>query len=148
MRLPSPKLLAVAVLALGTLGLVANQVAASTPTVKGKGKLFESFNVTVAATSFLNDVVEVPEKQTFVLTDIVATNTAGAANTFQLLCQIFGGGSHELVPSITVPANGSWSHSFGTGLECAALDKLRMVPGDDTGNTLKVVVVGYFRKGS
>lgn len=148
MRLPSTKLLAVAVLALGSLGLVAHEVAASTPTVKGKGKLFASFTATVSASTFINTVLEVPEKQTFVLTDLVATNTAGVSNTFSLQCQVVPGGTpHELLPPITVPATGTWSHSFGTGLECTELETLRMIPGDDV-NTLKVVFVGYFRKGS
>ena len=146
MRLPSPKLLAVAVLALGTLGLVANEVAASTPTVKGRGKLFLSFAEIITATAPINAVVEVPAKQVFVLTDIIATNTAGTNNTFGLRCLLAGGGTHDLLPLITVPANGTFTHSFGTGMECAELDTLRMVPGA-TGATLKVVCVGYFRKG-
>ena len=147
MRLPSLKLLAVAVLAVATVGLAANQVLASTPTVKGKGKLLSSFAEIITATQFANPVIQVPEKQTFVLTDIVATNTAGVTNTFGLQCLMAGGGTHDLLPAITVPATGTFTHSFGTGLECAENDTLRMVPGA-TGNTLKVVFVGYLRKGS
>ncbi len=148
MRRPSHKLLAVLVLAVAGVGLVTDQVLASTPTVKGKGKLFDSFSSIVPATTFVNLVLDVPENQTFVLTDVIAVNQGVAANAFGLQCLLAAGGTSDLLPSIPVAPDTTYAHTFGTGLECAEGDTLRMVPGDDTGGSFKVVVVGYFRKGN
>jgi hypothetical protein len=148
MRRPALKLMVVLVLAVAGVGLVSDRVLASTPTVKGKGKLFQSSTTIVAASSFVNIVLEVPEKQTFVITDVIAVNVGVADNSFGLQCVLAAGGTSDLLPGVPVAAGESFSHSFGTGLECAEGDTLRMVPGDDIGATFKVVVIGYYRKGS
>jgi hypothetical protein len=148
MRVPSLKLLAVAVLGLGLVGLVTDQVLASTPTVKGKGKLFSSFTTIITPNiTFNNDVLQVPEKQTFVLTDIIATNTGAETNGMGLLCFAPGEDAINLLPSIRVAPDATFTHTFGTGLECPELTTLRLVPEELSG-TLKIVVIGYFRKGS
>lgn len=146
MRLPSMKVLAVAVLALGSLGLVASQVLASTPTVKGKGKLFEHVHEITTASAINNDVISVPEKQTLVITDVIATNNGANANSFALRC-VIEGSAVDLLPLVDVGADSHFAHSFGTGLECAEGETLRMVANSISAD-FKVTVVGYFRKGS
>jgi hypothetical protein len=152
MRLPSLKLLAVAVLAVGTVGLVANQVIASVPTVKGKGKVFEVVNFTQLPTAqnLLNNVIEVPLKHTMVVTDIIACNGSAAVGEFRLSCNLSGNDSVIMHPVI-VPIDSTFQHSFGQGIECAEGTILRYVLLQEGGASVtgwRITITGYLRKGT
>lgn len=147
MRLPSMKVLVATLLVAGSLGLVASQVLASTPTVKGKGKLFEQVHTIVTATAVNSDAITVPEKQTLVITDVIATNNGANANAFALRCVLPPEDPVDLLPLVDVAAAGSFTHTFGTGLECSEGQTLRVV-ASSTSSAFKVTIVGYFRKGS
>jgi len=147
MRIFSPPRIAALLVVALLLGIGAQQLSASAPTVKGKGKLFETFHsIVTPSESFNTDFVTVPDKQVLVITDIIASNQAGTANSFGLVCLIPLSETHNLLPAIEVPAEGTWQHSFGTGLECDAGHTLRLVPSALSGD-FKITFVGYYRKG-
>ena len=148
MRLPSIKLLAVAVLALGSMGLVANQVFASVPTIKGKGgKVFQVVNVVLspAGGALLGTLVDVPLKQTLVVTDVIVTNLSANAGDFQLFCSL--GGSTVIMNKVLVGASGMFQHSFGQGIECTEGTKLNYGIGSGSAANWHITVTGYLRKG-
>jgi hypothetical protein len=156
MRLASLKLAVVAVLALGTVGLVANQVFAAVPTVKGIGKVFQVVNFTASPTGagFVSQVVEVPDKQTMVVTDVIFCNDEPSApppSSASLRCSPTGGGSQiTIMAPVTLAAGQTFSHSFGQGIECGPGTKLVVVleqgnPSNVTG--WHITVSGYLRKG-
>ena len=146
MRQSSAKLLVVAVLAVGSMGLVANNVLASVSTVKGKGKVFSHFSSIISAAAINNDVVTVPEKQTFVLTDIIVSNVSANANQFALRCLV-GADIVDLLPLVDVASGTSWQHSFNTGLECHEGETMKFVASTANASQFKAAFVGYFRKG-
>jgi len=151
MRLPSSKLLLVAVLAVGTLGFVASQVIASAPTVKGKGKLFTAVNFASGSTvggQFLVDIAEVPDNQTLVITDIVVCNQSGGAGTFEIFCNAIGQAPETSFGPVLVADDGTFAHSFGTGLECPELTEARVFIEAASAVNWSVSVTGYFRKGA
>ena len=151
MRLPSPKLLALAVLALGTVGLVAEQVIASVPTVKGKGKVFEVVNFTSSPTGqdLINDIIDVPLKQTMVVTDIIACNESAANGEFRLSCHL-GAADEVIMEKVLVPIGETFQHSFGQGIECEEGTTLRYVllpVGGAAVTNWHITITGYLRKG-
>jgi hypothetical protein len=153
MRLASLKLAAVAVLALGTVGLVANQVFAATPTVKGIGKVFQVVNFTASPSgvAFATQVLDVPDKQTMVVTDVVFCNdeTGGtaAAGSASLRCGNGGTQVTILAPVALAPGQ-TFAHSFGQGIECGPGTTLVIVvEGGTTVLGWHFTVSGYFRKG-
>ena len=148
MRRPSLKLLAVVVLVLGGIGLAADQVLASTPTVKGKGKLFASHHqVQNLTTSGNNDLLAVPLKQTFVLTDIICTNATVSDNNISLLCVVPAVSTDNLLHQVEMTAGSTFTHTFGTGLECPEGTTLRAVVSAGSA-AMRLTFTGYFRKGS
>jgi hypothetical protein len=151
MRLPSLKLLAVAVLALGTVGLVANQVVASVPVIKGKGgKVFQVVNFTASPTgaNFNTDVVTVPLKETMVVTDVIFTNDGTEAGGASLRCVLQGQNPVTILSPVIVNPQSNFSHSFGQGIECGENTKLQVsIAGPPNVNNWHVTVSGYLRKG-
>jgi len=145
MRRPSFKLLSVLVLALAGIGLVSDRVLASTPTVKGKGKLFTVLNFNSEAITFNVNVAVVPEKQTVVLTDIVITNTAATETQFALRCIPLEDESVQIFGPVIVPPSEQFQHAFSTGIECPEGSTLQVTATD---NDYAVSATGYFRKGS
>jgi len=148
MRRPSLKLLAVLVLAVAGVGLVTDRVLASTPTVKGKGKLFESHHqVQNLTTNGNNDLLEVPLKQVFVLTDLICTNATANDNDLSLLCVVPAVSTDNLMHQVEIPAGSTFTHSFGTGLECPEGTTVRAVVSAGSA-AMRLSFTGYFRKGS
>jgi len=149
MRAPSLKVLVLTLAAVGAVGFAADRVMASTPTVKGKGKVFEilNFQDQLSAGEFITDIAAVPDKEVLVVTDIVVTNASGEAGTFALLCNEVGVGNEVLLGPVTVADDGTFGHSFGTGLECHAGTTMRLQISATSALNWVVTVSGYFRKG-
>jgi hypothetical protein len=150
MRAPSLKVLALTVAALGLVGFAADRVIASTPTVKGKGKVFQvlNFQDQLGAGEFISDIAVIPDNQTLVVTDIILTNGSGDVGTFALLCNEAGVGNEILVGPITIADDGTFSHSFSTGVECHEGTTMRIQIAGASATNWVVTVSGFFRKGS
>jgi len=149
MRLPSLKVLAAAVLVLGLVGVVTDQVLASTPTVKGKGKVFEFVNFTdsLAANQFNSNIAIVPEKQNLVITDILVTNQSGEAGTFAIRC-LDGDENPLILAPMFVADDGIFTYSFSTGIQCTEGTTAQVTIAATTSANWHVTVSGYFRKGA
>jgi hypothetical protein len=147
MRRPSLKLISVLVLAVAGVGLVSDRVLASAPTVKGKGKLFLSHHQVENLTANAVDLLEVPENQTFVLTDIICTNASANDNSIALLCVVPAVSTDNLMHQVEIAPDATFTHSFGTGLECPAGTTVRAVVTTGTAS-MRLSFTGYFRKGS
>jgi hypothetical protein len=150
MRFASLKLAAVAVLALGTVGLVANQVFAATPTVKGIGKVFQVVNFTAspAAGAFITQALEVPDKETMVVTDVVFSNNVATAGTIRMQCASGVGGPITIMAPVALATGQTFAHSFGQGIECGPGTKLVVVI-EQSASALgwQITLSGYLRKG-
>jgi hypothetical protein len=150
MRLPSLKLLAVTVLAVGLVGVVTDQVLASTPTIKGKGKVFQFVNFTAELSNFNANIAVVPEKQNLVITDIMVTNLSAVTGTFGVRC-LDGDENPLILAPVFVGIDSTFVHSFSTGIQCPELTTAQVTIASDqqpTNGNWKVTVSGYFRKGA
>jgi hypothetical protein len=146
MRLPSLKVLVITAIALGAVGLVADRVLASTPTVKGKGKVFQVVNFR-GEDSFNTNIVTVPEKETMVLTDIIVSNQSGQPGEFALRCVAATGQTIILGP-IVVTDDSNFAHSFSCGIECAESTIMQVTIAAAQINGWTVSGSGYLRKGN
>src|SRR5215470_14690042 len=115
MRLPSLKVLVITAVALGAVGLVADRVMASTPTVKGKGKVFQVVNFRGEDT-FNTNIATIPAKETMVLTDIIVSNQSGQTGEFALRC-VSQQGQTVIMGPVVVTNDATFSHSFSCGIE-------------------------------
>jgi hypothetical protein len=145
MRLPSLKVLVITAVALGAVGLVADRVMASTPTVKGKGKVFQVVNFRSEDTLNTN-IATIPEKQTMVLTDIIVSNQTGAPGEFAIRC-LSGAGQTLILGPVFVNDNDTFAHSFSMGIECPELTTMQVTLAGAT-NGWSVSGSGYIRKGN
>ena len=146
MRLPSLKVLVFSAVALGAVGLVAGRVMASTPTVKGKGKVFEVVNFRGEDT-FNTNIATIPEKQTMVLTDIIVSNQSGAGGEFAVRC-ISASGQIVILGPVVVNDNSTFSHSFSCGIECPENTTMQVTLAVPQVNGWSVSGSGYLRKGN
>ncbi|HEX5011934.1 MAG TPA: hypothetical protein VFY71_16190 [Planctomycetota bacterium] len=146
MRLPSLKVLVITAIALGAVGLVAGRVLASTPTVKGKGKVFQVVNFR-GEDSFNTNIVDIPEKQTMVLTDIIVSNQSGQTGEFAVRC-VSELGQTVILGPIVVTDDSNFSHSFSCGLECPEATTMQVTLAAPQINGWTVSGTGYLRKGN
>src|SRR5262245_40756519 len=114
MRVPSLKVLVITAVALGAVGLVADRVLASTPTVKGKGKVFTVINFHGEDT-FNTNVAAIPAKETAVLTDVIVSNQSGQPGEFAIRC-VSQAGQTVILGPVVVPDNTAFAHSFSMGI--------------------------------
>ena len=145
MRFQSARRVAAATAIALLVAIVSQQLLASTPTVKGKGKVFQAFHAIATMTTFTNNVILVPDKQTLVVTDIIVTNFSANPNEVAVRC--VGTTTVDLIPLLPVAADSTFSHSFSMGIECPTGTTLQVVPSA-TSSSVKVAFTGYFRKGS
>jgi hypothetical protein len=152
MRLNRRKTVIASVFLSCMLAVVAQQVLAQNPTVKGKGKLATTIHATGSVGVGTQGIVDlnpdtpnvltsVPLKMTFVMTDIIVSNANGTAAQFQL----FEAGVATLTHQVEVGANSTFAYNFGTGLEIPASGHMNIFA---TGGTINYTIVGYLRKGS
>jgi hypothetical protein len=149
MRSSPVKSLALAVLAVGLVGIVTDQVLASTSTVKGKGKVFQyiNFTDTLTANQFNSNIVQVPAGQVFVITDVLVTNQSGDLGTFAIRC--LDGASNPLIMAPTLVADDtSFQYAFTTGVQCTEETQAQLSIAATTSLNWSVTVSGYMRKGA
>ena len=146
MRLPSHKVLVITAVALGAMGLVADRVMASTPTVKGKGKVFQVVNFH-GEDAFNTNIAAIPAKQTMVLTDVIISNQSGSAGEFAVRC-VSQSGQTVILGPIVVNDNSSFAHSFSMGIECPEESTMQVTIAAAQISGWSVSGSGYLRKGN
>ena len=146
MRLPSLKVLVITAVALGAMGLVADRVMASTPTVKGKGKVFQVINFH-GEDAFNTNIAAIPLKQTAVLTDIIISNQSGAIGEFAIRC-VSQAGQTVILGPVVVNDNSTFAHSFSMGIECPEETTMQVTISAAQINGWSVSGSGYLRKGN
>jgi hypothetical protein len=100
------------------LSLAAAPSEAQVSTVKGKGKALELVEITRLLESNSNVIAyTVPDGRRLVITDVVVYNTNAAAVERGGL---YRAGNKEIFVAFSVPASGTFAHSFTTGFSFAS----------------------------
>jgi hypothetical protein len=145
MRTLSTRTWLIALLVVCGATLIARQLSAEIPTVKGIGKVGVVHHITVTAVNGqLATLVQSPAAKTFVVTDVVFANAQATDAKVDLLDLAQGSPATPLLRNIPVAAKLNFDHLFGTGLEIAGGHELKVLV---TGSApVEIFVSGYFRK--
>ncbi len=126
------------------LAFVAEQVLAQNPTIKGKGKYLSTVSValTIAANGQSATAVDlIPEKMTFVITDVVVSNSTASSASFVINQLVVDAGTKT--GAIEVGPMSSFAHNFGTGFEFPAGSRVAIFANNQA---LTATLVGYMKK--
>jgi hypothetical protein len=118
--------------------------------VKGIGKVFQVVNFTASPTAgaFITQVMDVPVKETMVVTDVVFCNNAAATASIRLQCSVVGQSPITIMAPMFLAPGQSFAHGFGQGIECGPGTKLvAVIEGGASAAGWQITVSGYLRKG-
>lgn len=145
MRKPSPRTWLLSLLVLCGATLIARQLSAEIPTVKGIGKVGQAHSITITATNGqVTTLVTAPGSKAFILTDVVFSNPQTVEGRVDLLDVLPGSANAPVLRNIMLQPKQIWDHLFGTGIEIAGGHELRVLVSGTA--PIEIFVSGYFRK--